>query len=75
VAAEASRRAAEVLAAGWPDAPADPLRAFDAWLRADGHARNPGATADLVTAALFAALRDGTIGLPLESRPVAGGDS
>jgi triphosphoribosyl-dephospho-CoA synthase len=64
VAAEAAHRAAEVLASGWPDAPPDLLRAFDAWLRADGHARNPGATADLVTAALFAALRDGTIGLP-----------
>jgi triphosphoribosyl-dephospho-CoA synthase len=75
VAAEASHRAAEVLASGWPDAPADLLRAFDAWLRADGHARNPGATADLVTAALFAALRDGTIGLPLNSGqwPVASG--
>jgi triphosphoribosyl-dephospho-CoA synthase len=65
VAAEASRRAAAVLASGWPDAPPDLLRAFDAWLRADGHARNPGATADLVTAALFAALREGTIALPL----------
>lgn len=57
VAAEASLRAAEALASGDP-AP------LDAWLRADGHARNPGATADLVAAALFAALRDGTIGLP-----------
>jgi triphosphoribosyl-dephospho-CoA synthase len=65
VAAEASRRAAEVLAAGWPDAPPDLLGAFDAWLRADGHAHNPGATADLVAAAVFAALRDGTIGLPI----------
>lgn len=32
---------------------------FDAWLRADGHARNPGTTADLVTACLFVALRGG----------------
>jgi triphosphoribosyl-dephospho-CoA synthase len=31
---------------------------FDRWLRADGHARNPGTTADLVTACLFAALRE-----------------
>jgi triphosphoribosyl-dephospho-CoA synthase len=75
VAAEASRRAADVLSGGWPDAPPDLLRALDAWLRADGHARNPGATADLVAAALFAALRDGTIGLPLKSGqwPVASG--
>ena len=67
VALEASRRASEVLEAGWPDAPegAEALARFDAWLRLDGHARNPGATADLTTAALFAALRDGTIKLPL----------
>lgn len=32
---------------------------FDFWLRADGHRRNPGATADLIAAALFVALRDG----------------
>ena len=64
VAREASRRAGDVLASGWPDDPA-PLLAFDAWLRADGHARNPGATADLVAAGLFAALRDGTIPLPI----------
>ena len=37
---------------------------FDAWLRADGHRRNPGTTADLVTASLFAALRDGMIAVP-----------
>ena len=42
---------------------------FDAWLRAEGHARNPGATADLVAAALFAALRDGTIELPRPAGP------
>jgi triphosphoribosyl-dephospho-CoA synthase len=61
---EASTRASAVLQAGWPDAP-EALGAFDDWLRLDGHARNPGATADLTTAALFAALRDGTITLPL----------
>jgi triphosphoribosyl-dephospho-CoA synthase len=32
---------------------------FDFWLRADGHRRNPGATADLIAAALFVALREG----------------
>jgi triphosphoribosyl-dephospho-CoA synthase len=60
-AAEAARRAADVLVAGWPRAD-DSRRRFaelDAWLRAVGHERNPGTTADLVTASLFAALREG----------------
>ena len=64
LALDVSRRAAVVLASGWPANPG-PLLSFDGWLRADGHARNPGATADLATAALFAALRDGTIRLPI----------
>jgi triphosphoribosyl-dephospho-CoA synthase len=54
-----------VLDAGWP-ATAESHRLclkLDDWLRADGNARNPGATADLVAASLFAALRDGTMGL------------
>ncbi len=40
------------------------LAELDAWLRAEGHARNPGTTADLVTACLFALLREGTIQAP-----------
>jgi triphosphoribosyl-dephospho-CoA synthase len=56
---EASRRAAAVLAAGWQT-----FADFDAWLRAGG--RNPGTTADLLTACLFILLREGTIRLPLE---------
>ncbi len=66
---EASARALSVLGAGWPDHPEGvaALADFDAWLRLDGHARNPGATADLTTAALFAALRDGTIPLPIKN--------
>ncbi len=40
------------------------LGEFDAWLRADGHRRNPGTTADLIAATLFAALRDGLIDSP-----------
>lgn len=66
VAEESARRAAAVLTAGWPDAPGSSaaIRDLDAWLRADGHARNPGATADLVAATLYAALRDGIIELP-----------
>jgi triphosphoribosyl-dephospho-CoA synthase len=64
---EASNRANRVLELGWPGTPEgiQELADFDAWLRLDGHARNPGATADLITAALFAALRDGTIALPI----------
>jgi triphosphoribosyl-dephospho-CoA synthase len=63
---EAGRRAASVLAAGWPDTPAGQgaFRELDAWLRAVGHARNPGTSADLVAASLFAALRQGIITLP-----------
>lgn len=34
---------------------------FDRWLREDGHARNPGTTADLVAACLFVALRAGQL--------------
>lgn len=40
------------------------LDEFDTWLRADGHRRNPGTTADLIAATLFAALRDGLIAAP-----------
>jgi triphosphoribosyl-dephospho-CoA synthase len=70
-AVEASRRAGEVLAAGWPDESAGRglLRDFDAALRSDGRRLNPGATADLMAAVLFAALRDGTIELPRPAGP------
>jgi triphosphoribosyl-dephospho-CoA synthase len=68
-AVSASLRAAQVLKAGWPDGgeAARRFEALDRWLRAEGHSRNPGASADIVAAALFAALRDGTIQLPFES--------
>lgn len=36
-------------------------REFDAWLRADGHRRNPGTIADLIAATLYAALREGVV--------------
>jgi triphosphoribosyl-dephospho-CoA synthase len=62
--AELSQRAAtiakQVLAVGSPGdedyyaAVSD----FDFWLRSDGNRRNPGSTADLMAAALFAGLRD-----------------
>jgi triphosphoribosyl-dephospho-CoA synthase len=70
VAQESSRRAIGVLASGWPDTPGsvEEIRGLDDWLRADGHRRNPGATADLIAAALYAALHDGTIELPRHLR-------
>lgn len=34
---------------------------FDFWLRADGHGRNPGTTADLIAASLFVLIREGRI--------------
>jgi triphosphoribosyl-dephospho-CoA synthase len=60
VAAEVSRRAKAVLDQGGIATPAgrDAYADFDRWLRADGHARNPGTTADLITACLFVALRE-----------------
>jgi triphosphoribosyl-dephospho-CoA synthase len=68
VAQEASHRAARVIDAGWPHTAAGhtTFADLDAWLRADGHRRNPGTTADLVAASLFAALREGIITLPLQ---------
>ena len=66
MAPQASAIAERVLAAGEPgddpyyEAAAD----FDFWLRADGNRRNPGTTADLVAAALFAGLRDGVLPPP-----------
>jgi triphosphoribosyl-dephospho-CoA synthase len=66
IAKRASAMATQVLAAGHPGdedyyaAAAD----FDFWLRSDGNRRNPGTTADLVAAALFAGLRDGLLTPP-----------
>jgi triphosphoribosyl-dephospho-CoA synthase len=71
---EVSQKAKELIFAG-PAWYVEPGRrryaAFDSWLRADGHARNPGTTADLVTACLFVALREGTIQVPLPSSAFA----
>ncbi|RPI87180.1 MAG: triphosphoribosyl-dephospho-CoA synthetase [Planctomycetaceae bacterium] len=60
IARESAERAARVLSKGWPREP-DAIREFgefDTWLRAAGHTRNPGTTADLVAAALFALFRE-----------------
>ena len=68
MARESAHRASEVLAAGWPDQVAgrDELQKLDIWLRADGNRRNPGASADLVCAAIYAALRQQRIAQPLD---------
>lgn len=65
VSAEAAARAGHVL-----EAPSDDpdefdrrFRELDAWLRADGHRRNPGATADLIAATLYIALQNNLIHL------------
>jgi triphosphoribosyl-dephospho-CoA synthase len=58
--------AAKVLAAGEPgdEAYHESLADFDFFLRSDGHRRNPGTTADLLAAGLFAALREGLLAPP-----------
>ncbi len=66
VARESADRAAHVLNAGRPgeDAYNVALADLDFWLRGDRHRRNPGTTADLMAAGLFAALRDGKLKEP-----------
>jgi triphosphoribosyl-dephospho-CoA synthase len=71
IARKRNRRAAERVAAGAAtvlaaggvrdDAGRAALAAFDASLRRDGNALNPGTTADLVTAVLFVALLEGLL--------------
>lgn len=68
IAAEASRRARSCLneVVGLPldsNERASRIAELDRWLRADGNRRNPGTTADLVAACLFAALREGVIAI------------
>ncbi len=62
----AARIAKQVYLAGSPgdEAYHEALADFDFWLRSDGNRRNPGTTADLVAAALFAGLRDGLLPPP-----------
>jgi triphosphoribosyl-dephospho-CoA synthase len=64
---EAAARAGRVLAADWPRRRVgwQALRELDEWLRAEGHQRNPGTTADLIAASLFVLLRTWKIRLPL----------
>lgn len=53
-------RAQRVLQSGWPHSQAGRVayQEFDTYLRSDGHRLNPGTTADLVVAILFAEMRD-----------------
>jgi triphosphoribosyl-dephospho-CoA synthase len=59
-------RARHVLREGWPAERAGWLAfaELDAWLCTEGRRRNPGTTADLLTAALFVLLRQKIITLP-----------
>jgi triphosphoribosyl-dephospho-CoA synthase len=72
--AEASARAAAALQArrAGADAYHAALADFDFWLRSDGHRRNPGATADIIAAALFALLRGGRLTWPVRFSERAG---
>ena len=65
---EASHRARFVYQSGWPagESAKTTLKELDDWLRARGHKRNPGATADIVAATIFAALREGVIRPPFQ---------
>jgi triphosphoribosyl-dephospho-CoA synthase len=60
---EASARAKDVLQKGSVRSETFQAAAaeFDVWLRADGHRRNPGTTADLIAAGLFVLLREGRL--------------
>lgn len=68
VAQQAADHAADVVSRGEPGDGAyeDGLADLDFWLRADGHRRNPGTTADLIAAGLFVVLREGDIPSPLQ---------
>jgi len=59
---ESSERAHEVLSLTWhSDMARAQFEEFDQWLRADGHRRNPGTTADIVCAILFAYMRENRV--------------
>jgi triphosphoribosyl-dephospho-CoA synthase len=64
---ESAERARQILSADWPNTTRswELFLKFDAWLRAIGHQRNPGTTADLIAASLFVLLQEGQIGPPL----------
>lgn len=51
----------------------DAIQTFDRWLRDDGNRRNPGTTADLVTATLFVAIQLDKIPVPPDLEMVVSG--
>ncbi|MFM7057594.1 MAG: triphosphoribosyl-dephospho-CoA synthase [Planctomycetota bacterium] len=60
IASTAQTLARQTLAENWPALTGHAaFRQLDQYLRADGHRRNPGTTADFVAAILFSALREG----------------
>lgn len=63
---EAATYAGSVLSCGPPDSDefADAVGDLDFWCRSDGNRRNPGTSADLIAAALFVLLREGTLQPP-----------
>lgn len=66
---ESAQHASRLLGNDWWETAAGRSRLadFDRWLRADGSQRNPGTTADLVTASLFVALQTKAIMPPTEA--------
>lgn len=73
VAKEAQQRAAAVVSVKWPFQPGSwqAFQDFDAWLRADGHRRNPGTSADLMAATIFVLLRQGWFEPPTKAEILA----
>ncbi len=71
VALESQIRARNVLSTMQTSQSRAEMKEFDEWLRADGHRRNPGTTADLIAAILFAVLRDGEWLPPVHSMNIA----
>src|SRR5262249_22532755 len=65
---ESAERARRVLELGWPQTATGraAIRELDDWLRAVGHARNPGTTADLIAACLFVLFRQSWLPRPGE---------
>jgi len=68
VSLEAQRGAQRVLNAHGrsPQEYSSELAQYDNWLRSNGHRHNPGTTADLIAAILFAAMRDDLIEIPCQ---------
>jgi triphosphoribosyl-dephospho-CoA synthase len=70
IAMEASARATRTIDSGVPgdDEYEIAVEDLDFWLRADGHRRNPGTTADLIAAGLFVLLRERRVKLKTITR-------